>query len=75
MRRTFILLCLRAAHQLAACDDESIGVIAGGRQMAQVGGELQEVVVATAESLKLMPGLVADGVTETCYSYCSCTLS
>ena len=58
MRRTLIL-----AYQLAACDDESIGVIAGGRQMAQVGGELQEVVVATAESLKLMPGLVADGVT------------
>ena len=41
--------------------------------MAQVGGELQEVVVATAESLKLMPGLVADGVTKS-YS-CSCTLS
>jgi hypothetical protein len=33
-----------------------------GRKFAEVGGEMQEVVVASAETLKAMPGLVDGGV-------------
>lgn len=42
---------------------DAVNVITeGGRRMAEVGGELREVIVAGADSLSTMPGIVESGV-------------
>ena len=59
---SWLMAQYRELPTLLGMKDEVALTQEAGRTLAQVGGELQEVVVATAESLKVMPGVVEGGV-------------